>query len=689
MMEGLMMSKKTGFLGTAVSVLISVLLWNGGPARAQQDKSVTLDGIWRLRGYGKMLHICQGNYTNYDVTAISCLPVSKGTVRDLMERFDRFALHDHNQLSLFSKGGDTRYTYDRLESLPENCRDRSSSGSRDPEFNFEVFYRSFKENYPFFKLHGLDWEGMYKTYRPRVTAKTTEDELFDIFSANIKSFNDPHVSLLAGDRWVGNMKPDNLALHNQQEFASEEPGNRFFKSLEKLRSVMQRDFLAVDSHVGGNGFVVWGKIKPNIGYLNFFVMGDFAGFGASRTESEAVLQKILDQVMEDFRNVQAVVVDVRFNTGGHDRISMMIADRFADRERLAFRTKAVFGGGFTEEQEFHVHPEGNFQFTGPTFLLTSERTVSAGESLVLYMMACPHVTRVGGTTAGTFSNALTMHLPNGWEFEMSNEVWTAADGRVYEGIGIPPQVEVPVFIPGNIYPGLKLAVDKAVLLAEKAIASSAAAAQESRPAVAGATARGNLFSAFLFGDTELGRRWAVLRPEAERTFPALKLKAVADLHVTFVYIGADWRDQDLPRLRQAMRGAAPAAVMPLRAELTRFGRNGRVVAVELTGAPETFLARVAALKSELNAAGLKKPEAYDSDYRPHVTLAEARESPPSEDQARQLEAFRAWAAGRLDPSTLGLSLGPSLPLRLLLADADRPALLPEYIPVESFLEKGQ
>ena len=152
---------------------------------------------------------------------------------------------------------------------------------------------------------------------------------------------------------------------------------------------------------------------------------------------------------------------------------MMIANRFADRKRLAFTTKAVYGQGFTEEQEFYIRPEGNFQFTGPTFLLTSERTVSAGETFALYMMACPHVTRIGGTTAGAFSNALTMHLPNGWRLEMSNEVLVAADGHVYEGIGIPPQVEVPVFIPGNIYPGLKQAVDKAVFLAEKAIAKKA------------------------------------------------------------------------------------------------------------------------------------------------------------------------------------------------------------------------
>jgi len=152
-------------------------IWNGGQARTPQDKAVALDGIWRLRGYGKLLHICQGNYTNYDITEISCLPVRKGTVRDLMESFDRFTIHDTGQLSLFTKGGNTRYTYDRLNALPEHCQNDCPSRSKDPEFNYEVLHHSFKENYPFFKLHNVDWDGIYKTYRPQVTAKTTEDEL--------------------------------------------------------------------------------------------------------------------------------------------------------------------------------------------------------------------------------------------------------------------------------------------------------------------------------------------------------------------------------------------------------------------------------------------------------------------------------------------------------------------------------
>lgn len=460
-----------GPLGLAVWLFLSLLVWNGRQAYTRQDTTASLDGVWRLRGYGKTLHIQQGNYANYDTTRISCLQISAGTFQDLQNRFDRFEVQGKNRLSLFSKGGITRYTYDRLDTLPERCRKDSALRSTDPEYNFEVFYQAFKENYAFFKLHEVDWDGIYRRYRPQVTSGTTDDELLGVFSAVIKSFNDPHVSLRAGDRWIGSAEPDALSLQIQQEFASEKPMERYFKSLEKLRSIMKSDFLEVDWRMAANDFIVWGKIKPHIGYLNIFVMGDYAGVGSSRTDSLAVLETTMDQVMEYFRSVKAVVVDVRFNMGGYDENSMLIANRFADRRRLAFTQKAVYNEGFTEKQEYYVQPQGHIQFTGPTFLLTSPRTVSAAEIFVLAMMAYPHVTRVGGTTAGALSSALTKRLPNGWRVEMSNQVYEAADGKVYESIGIPPQVEVPVFIPGNIYPGLKHAVDQAVSLADQAIAT--------------------------------------------------------------------------------------------------------------------------------------------------------------------------------------------------------------------------
>jgi len=197
---------------------------------------------------------------------------------------------------------------------------------------------------------------------------------------------------------------------------------------------------------------------------------------------------------------------------------------------------------------------------------------------------------------------------------------------------------------------------------------------------------GNLFSAVMFGDTVLGRRWAALRPEAEKLFPAVKMKAVPDLHVTVIYIGPGWTVDGLPRLRQAMSVTFPETIR-LTPVISTFGRNNQVVVVEFKGFPEACQAQIASVKAKLNEEGLKKPESGDAFFRPHVTIAEAKTNPPTEEQVRELAAFRDWIGQRLDLSTLDPVLGSQTPVRLMLADSTRPAPIPEYIEVESFLER--
>ena len=51
---------------------------------------------------------------------------------------------------------------------------------RDPERNFEALWLTFRNRYPFFALRGVDWTKQYQTYRPKVTKKTTDDELFQM-----------------------------------------------------------------------------------------------------------------------------------------------------------------------------------------------------------------------------------------------------------------------------------------------------------------------------------------------------------------------------------------------------------------------------------------------------------------------------------------------------------------------------
>jgi C-terminal processing protease CtpA/Prc len=103
--------------------------------------------------------------------------------------------------------------------------------------------------------------------------------------------------------------------------------------------------------------------------------------------------------------------------------------------------------------------------------LTSKQTVSAGEILVMAMKACPTVTTLGETTLGILSDNLYKRLPNGWEISLSNEVYESADGKIYEAVGIAPDIDVPVFDAKNVMQGFRVAVDRALEIIQSRVAS--------------------------------------------------------------------------------------------------------------------------------------------------------------------------------------------------------------------------
>jgi carboxyl-terminal processing protease len=115
-----------------------------------------------------------------------------------------------------------------------------------------------------------------------------------------------------------------------------------------------------------------------------------------------------------------------------------------------------------------LEPQGKRQFTGPVYYLQSDYTVSAAEIFSLAMMALPNVTRVGTPTYGVLSNALEKKLPNGWSVGLSNEVYVAVDGNLYEGRGIPTNIEVTARTTGSFHERMRLDIDTALVLIGKA-----------------------------------------------------------------------------------------------------------------------------------------------------------------------------------------------------------------------------
>ncbi len=138
-----------------------------------------------------------------------------------------------------------------------------------------------------------------------------------------------------------------------------------------------------------------------------------------------------------------MIVDVRFNLGGSDRLALENAGRFTPTPRVGYRFAARNGDTYAPEQVVLQRPTGSYAFTKPTVVLTSIVTSSAAEVFTLFMRQLPQVKTLGEATNGIFSTALPKELPNGWLLTLSNEVATDAGGQVYEKTGIPVSLAAP------------------------------------------------------------------------------------------------------------------------------------------------------------------------------------------------------------------------------------------------------
>ena len=302
----------------------------------------------------------------------------------------------------------------------------------DPEKNFEAFWRTFHDRYPFFALRGVDWNAQYRTYRPKVTKTTTDDELFLIFSQMLAPINDGHIRLTIPA--TGTRK---------RRFFCPEKTPRFWQEFTKDQ--IAQLFKVTERTLTASGFgpprktAAW-KLRycrsRAFGYIRVL---ELEGIGRRN------LNGALEAIASDFANLNGLLIDIRDCPGGEDSIAIAIANRFCDRRRVAFRRKTKIGPGeddFTPLKTWYLEPQGAARFTGPIVLLTCDSVFSGGEAFVLAMKELPHVTIVGDHTNGIFSYTLDKRLPNGWRYCLSYQVYLSADMICYEGRGVPADIEL-------------------------------------------------------------------------------------------------------------------------------------------------------------------------------------------------------------------------------------------------------
>jgi retinol-binding protein 3 len=141
-------------------------------------------------------------------------------------------------------------------------------------------------------------------------------------------------------------------------------------------------------------------------------------------------------------NSDAIILDLRSNGGGSPDTAGLVLSYFFEKEGLPL-FEIVSRDGSIRSYKTDSPPVADRNHTRPVFVLTSERTFSAGEGLAFVLQEQGRAQIIGETTAGAANPGrpypatprVEVTVPNG-------KVRTAVTGRNWEGSGVVPDIKL-------------------------------------------------------------------------------------------------------------------------------------------------------------------------------------------------------------------------------------------------------
>lgn len=449
----------TGFGSAAATVpdLARGMSRASGPVVRNGRIDPRLFGAWRMLGEGALLEIDARGATQYQLGRTLCYvdeiaSTDDPSALDGLSFKGRFGRR-RARVELFElDGAPASSMLERVARIPAGCR---RPPPEDPATTFKAMCELMGQDYAFFAERGIHWRSRCAALAPHAAAARDDDALQAVLAEALSGFGDTHVKLLrigddgiapvfsAGDAPTGRML--------RRAFEQQEQIDDF----HAFQIAWREGLVArIESRLAGgsgrqlDGALLWGRLPGNVGYLGVYRM---KGFSADATVAGEVqrVREAMDRAVAALADTSAMIVDVSLNGGGLDAVSAEIAGTFADRPRLALVQSWRRPQG-RPPQAWWIEPKGAAQYLNPVYVLTSDGSASAAETFTLMMRALPHVQQAGQATAGSISDVLTKPLPGRFSVTFSSQIDRDANGRLFEAIGIPPELPLPIFHPDDL-----------------------------------------------------------------------------------------------------------------------------------------------------------------------------------------------------------------------------------------------
>ena len=310
-----------------------------------------------------------------------------------------------------------------------------------PEKDFEKFWTTFKDNYAFFKLKGVDWDDTYKKYRTKVNKKTKETELVKIFGEMVAPLKDGHITISKGEEILYKVKKPSLF---KQEFkgVEKELWKTSFETLEKngfsktkgIGPIVKEENLYYASQNSEIGFI---RISRCFGNLES-IFDD-----KKEIEDTKLMLTLFDSILNSFSKTKAIIIDIRANGGGHG--GQDLATRFANTKMITHYRATKLKGGYesiTDLEPIYITPNNGTRYSNPIVILTNDKTASSAEDFTISLYKQKNVTTIGTNTSGMLSDMFGADLSNKISFTLSNQRYYSIEKTQLEDIGVPVKIEI-------------------------------------------------------------------------------------------------------------------------------------------------------------------------------------------------------------------------------------------------------
>jgi hypothetical protein len=259
----------------------------------------------------------------------------------------------------------------------------------------------------------INWDDLLRRQQDTLVAATSPTEFARLAGTVLARAEDKHIWFQVGEEII-------------PSYVRPSVPNANYSLLPKLVPALKKHGPAVVS----------GRWDDGIGYLAI------ASWVRNKVEDGKSIVDAFDAV----RDTQALIIDVRANSGGDERLAQQLAGCFISERQLygkhVYRDpKSATGFTAPRERWFEPNPDRP-RYEGKVAVLSGPAVMSSCESFLLMMKTVPGTVIVGDASQGSSGNPKPHDLRNGVTILLPSWKDMTADGRELEGVGVGPDIEV-------------------------------------------------------------------------------------------------------------------------------------------------------------------------------------------------------------------------------------------------------